>query len=321
MAGDRQDPVDVFDEFLRPRRVLSPLRYPGGKRRLVPYVAAAMGTNGGKPDLFVEPFVGGMSVSLELLDKNLVGRVAIGDSDELIAAFWKTVFTDSKWLCEQVMSVKLDLATWQRFKSGEFTKRRERAMACLFLNRTSFNGALHREAGPIGGKAQESDYEIGCRFPRERLVKRIEACAELSDRVEIIQHADAMRTVRDARELAAENNLSTFFYFDPPFWAKADKLYRHSFDRERHERLAQSISFISEPYLLSYDTDQAIWDMYEELDEVTITEIELLYSTGTNQIAGRELMITNLDKLPSVSRLWRTKQEWKTARIATAQKL
>jgi hypothetical protein len=40
----------------------------------------------------------------------------------------------------------------------------------VFLNRTSFNGALHRRAGPIGGHAQVGDYALDCRFPRPRLV-------------------------------------------------------------------------------------------------------------------------------------------------------
>src|ERR1700730_5477532 len=48
------------------RPVLSPLRYPGGKRRLVPYVASAIRANGLEPDVFVEPFAGGASVSLGL---------------------------------------------------------------------------------------------------------------------------------------------------------------------------------------------------------------------------------------------------------------
>lgn len=321
MEQENSTQDEVFTEFLKPRRVLSPLRYPGGKRRLVPYLAAAMGSLDGPPELFVEPFVGGMSASLELLDKDLVQRVAIGDSDELIAAFWKTVFHDTDWICKRIESVDLDLETWKKFKSAKPTTQRDRALTCLYLNRTSFNGALHQAAGPIGGMAQASEYDIGCRFPRERLIKRIRACAELSDRVEMISKSDAMRTVRDARELAAENEWSTFFYFDPPFWAKANKLYRRSFDRDGHERLAQSISFIREPYILSYDTDQAIWDLYDELEDVLIAEIELLYSTGANQVAGRELIITNLEDLPAVSRLWRTKQEWKTTRRPSANKM
>jgi len=50
---------EIFDLFMSRRTVLSPLRYPGGKRRLAPYVAAALAENDLRPDLFVEPYAGG----------------------------------------------------------------------------------------------------------------------------------------------------------------------------------------------------------------------------------------------------------------------
>src|SRR5581483_238853 len=194
---------EAFRRFLRRRRrVLSPLRYPGGKRRLAPYIAAALAANDIKPEVFVEPFAGGASVALELLDLDLVDRIILGDADPMVAAFWQTVFEDADWLCRRIESVALDLATWERFKSTRGTSRRHLALTCLYLNRTSFNGALHRRAGPIGGKAQASDYTIGCRFPRERLVKRIRACAALADRVVFVADTDAMTTVRAARKKA-----------------------------------------------------------------------------------------------------------------------
>src|SRR3954452_17628018 len=98
---------EVFARFLRNRKVLSPLRYPGGKRRLAPYVAAALAANDLRPDLLVAPFAGGASVSLELLDSELVGHVALGDADPMVAAFWRTVFEDTDWLCRQVESIPL----------------------------------------------------------------------------------------------------------------------------------------------------------------------------------------------------------------------
>jgi D12 class N6 adenine-specific DNA methyltransferase len=52
-----------WEELLRRRTVHSPLRYPGGKRRLVPYVAALLQANALQPDVLVEPFAGGASVA------------------------------------------------------------------------------------------------------------------------------------------------------------------------------------------------------------------------------------------------------------------
>jgi DNA adenine methylase len=64
----------VQGEAVQERVVLSPLRYPGGKRRLTPYLAAALTANDLEPDLFVEPFAGGASVALELLARKSGGR-------------------------------------------------------------------------------------------------------------------------------------------------------------------------------------------------------------------------------------------------------
>lgn len=306
---------EIFDLFIRRRTVLSPLRYPGGKRRLAPYVAAALAENGLRPGLFIEPYAGGASVALELLHFDLVDRVVLGDRDPLITAFWQTVVDDVEWLCKQVEEIELDLVTWERMKRGRFRSRRSLALACLYLNRTSFNGSLHRRAGPIGGKAQAGDYAIGCRFPRERLIRRLRACAAMRDRIDVVPAQDAMQTLRETRERAHREEVSVFFYLDPPFWAKSELLYRQSFSELDHERLAEALHWVADPYLLSYDAASEIVELYSGHRTVTTAEIELLY-TGSARSAGHELVISNLDRLPAETRLWHPNAEWSDARKA-----
>lgn len=309
---------DALDVLLRRRTLLSPLRYPGGKRRLVPYVAAALIDNDLKPGLFVEPFAGGASVSLELLHAGLVERIGLGDSDPMVAAFWETVFTDHEWLCRRVEEVDVDLDTWRRLKRGRFKARRSLALACLFLNRTSFNGALHRRAGPIGGQQQASDYKLDCRFPRETLVRRIRACAKLADRVVFVRGQEAGRTVADARALARREDWSTFFYLDPPFWAKSDFLYRHAFQAWQHEELAEQLLWLKDPWLLSYDPAPQIEAHYAGHRGVQTATVDLLY-TAARRSAGRELVVTNLSRLPAETRLWRAEGDRKAAQTQGQQ--
>lgn len=292
-------------QVVQERVVLSPLRYPGGKRRLTPYVAAALKANELEPDLFVEPFAGGASVALELLATGKVRRIGLAERDPYLAAFWSTVFFDSDWLCRKIDDLDVSLATWERFKRGAFTSRRNRALACLFLNRTSFNGTLHMRAGPIGGKAQTSAYKIDCRFPRDRLKRRVRACAELSDRVEFVREDDALDVVRDARRAA--NGKTVFFYLDPPFWQKADQLYRFSFTQDDHKRLSTALRYVKEPFLLSYDGAPEVEALYAR-HNCLIERVELLY--GTQRTAGEELVIANLGRLPADNRLWRSHHEW-----------
>lgn len=304
-------PLTVFD---RGRTVLSPLRYPGGKRRLVPYIAACLVENGLRPALFVEPFAGGASVSLELLHLGFVERIALADADPLVVAFWETVFDDVDWLCAQVESVPLDLPTWHRMKSSRHRSRRSQALACLYLNRTSFNGVLHKRAGPIGGKAGTSQYALGCRFPRRRLVQRLRACAELGDRVQVVDKGDAMSVVGETRRAARRGSWDLFFYLDPPFWAKSRHLYRRSFTDADHARLAESIRWITDPYVLSYDPAPEIAGLYAGHEGIVVDEIELLYS-GSSRGGMHELVISNLGRLPATTRMWRTSTEWRSARV------
>jgi DNA adenine methylase len=292
------------------RTVMSPLRYPGGKRRLVPYIAAVLRANELRPDLFVEPFAGGASVALELAATGLVGQIGLADLDPWIASFWQTVFEDCDWLCRRVESIDVDLATWDRLKRTRAKSRRWQALACLFINRTSFNGALHPSAGAIGGRAQASGYDLACRFPRARLIGRLRACEQLAaeGKVAWVRCAPALEVIRDARLQTKRENKQLFTYLDPPFWAKSRELYRYSFVDFEHEELAQALLWLREPWLLSYDVAPDIERLYARHD-VRRANVELLY-TATQRAAYEELVVTNLADLPLDTRMWRTKQEW-----------
>lgn len=307
-----------WEENLRRRTVHSPLRYPGGKRRLVPYIAATLRANGLEPDILVEPFAGGASVALELAAKGLVGQIALADRDAYVAAFWQTAFEDCDWLCRQVERAEVSLAEWERMKTTRFRGRRQMALACLFLNRTSFNGALHRRAGPIGGKAGNSDYLLDCRFPRERLVARLRAVEALAaaGKVRAVAESGALDFVARMRRAATRASQSLFLYLDPPFWAKSQTLYRHSFAVADHQRLASAVRYLREPYLLSYDPAPEIAALYQYARRRQT--VELFYS-ASQRSAGKELVITNLPELPEDTRLWRTNGEWRALRRAPAE--
>src|SRR5438034_1229838 len=138
--------------------ILSPLRYPGAKRRLGGYIVEALHLNGLRPRLLVEPFAGGANVALQLLAYSAVDKVVLGERDALLASFWRTVFFDADWLIEQVQTIPVTVHQWERFRKAPGDTDRDRALACLFLNRTSFSGILADNAGPIGGRHQRSIY-------------------------------------------------------------------------------------------------------------------------------------------------------------------
>ena len=83
--GGKADPVPKT--ALKKR--LSPLRYPGGKSKLIDYLAAQFRKESLKT--FVEVFAGGASVGLSLLDAGLTERLVINDTDPGVYAFWDSV--------------------------------------------------------------------------------------------------------------------------------------------------------------------------------------------------------------------------------------
>src|SRR5438874_6806948 len=92
--------------------ILSPLRYPGSKRRLAGYIEYTLKQNRIEPDLFVEPFAGGASVALQLLKNNSVKRIGLADVDPLIYSFWYNVFHNADWLIGQIRSIEISLDKW-----------------------------------------------------------------------------------------------------------------------------------------------------------------------------------------------------------------
>ncbi len=296
--------------------ILSPLRYPGAKRRLAAYLSKTLEVNGLKPELFVEPFAGGASISLRLLNDGKVDSIGLADADPLVASFWKTLFFDTDWLIKQVETVEITLANWDRKKKGKHTTRRDQALACLFLNRTSFSGILAPSAGPIGGRAEKSPYAIDCRFPRETLVRRIRQAAALRDRVRFVWCTSWMGTVGRVMKMRSRTSLPTdiFFYFDPPFIDKASRLYNRWFKEAEHLAFRDFVVSLTDPWLISYDSAPQVYSMYAHLERMAVG-VEVLYSSASGD--GRradEAIVTNLRVLPDESRLWRRTQEWKPCR-------
>lgn len=281
--------------------ILSPLRYPGSKRRLAKYVRRALELNGLYPDLLVEPFAGGASVALHLLNAGLVKKIGLMDLDPLVSAFWQTVFFDADWLVDQIENVNITLERWHEFKATIPDRRRERALACLFLNRTSFSGILAPSAGPIGGQQQTSAYGLDCRFPRQTLVDRVRQAEALRDNVAFVWNTNWKEGVLRVKRRQRKGTLSTntLYYLDPPFFEKADRLYNHFFVAEQHQELRDFVLHLEDSYILSYDSVDKVNELYDGA-RLGPTHVEVLYSASGNggRRATREAIITNLETVP-----------------------
>ncbi len=295
---------------------LSPLRYPGSKRRLASYVSQALQLNKLHPQLYIEPFVGGASVALQLIFDGVVDQAILIDIDPFVANFWKAVFFDTEWLIDQIKTIEISIEKWHEYKALSPKNDREYAQACLFLNRTNFSGILRGEVGPLGGREQKSKYKIDCRFPRDTLVKRVERIAEHKDRIKGIWTCSWSDGIQRIREMQASGELPTedvFFYFDPPFFEKAADLYRFYFKNGDHEELRDFLLALKDHWILSYDSSDQVSSLYGEAIQNNTNgtrkrDVELIYSIGImlGRKPTKEVIISNLDHLPTETRFWKT---------------
>ncbi|MFF3717077.1 DNA adenine methylase [Streptomyces prasinus] len=248
------DDLSVISHQLARGRYQSPLRYPGAKSSLAPVIARVITTatkSRAVPEvnLLVEPFAGGASASLRMIGEGVVERILLADADPLVAAFWQAAADDTERLVDRMHdewkrfvrgggSIAVERWDyWRNWSPGAGLKssdlRLEVATKCLFLNRTTFSGILHGKAGPIGGRAQESKYPIGCRWNPEAIAERLRYVGHLysAGRLVDVWCKDWRQTLDDIPERYPQLLPSRVVaYLDPPYVEKSSLLYRTSFD-------------------------------------------------------------------------------------------
>src|SRR5664279_360819 len=82
----------------------TPLRYPGGKAKLVGFVKSLMKENRLLDGEYIEPYAGGAAIALELLFQEYVSRIHINDVSRRVHAFWKAVLDHTDVFCKLVRS-------------------------------------------------------------------------------------------------------------------------------------------------------------------------------------------------------------------------
>ena len=274
----------------------SPLRYPGGKARFTNFIWEAIVSSGEKTKLFIEPFCGGAGASIALLESGKVQRIALNDCDPLVSSFWKVVFgksqrpkQDFQWLLDKIKSTPVNIEEWRRQKALAPDTMRAAAWKCLFLNRTSFNGIIHK-AGPIGGWEQRNR-TLDVRFNREKLIKRLN---ELYFMREEVERVDSLNWRRFCSYFKKPNG--AYLYLDPPYYHRAEQLYGYLFNDQAHRSLRNYLIDLKRPWMLSYDDAPEIRELYNKLRGIQGRVIDQTYSAhpmGGASFVGRELFFSN----------------------------
>lgn len=229
----------------------TPLRYPGGKRRLTYVVMRLLETNGLRDVHYVEPYGGGSAIALALLFTEYASVVHINDLSRPIYAFWYTVLNDTKELCRRIQRVKVTMREWQRqravYDRRDTAELSDLGFAALFLNRTNRSGIIG--GGVIGGKSQTGDWPLDARFNKEELVHRIRKIGRYGSRIRLYQQ-DALDFMKQTLPQIGSN---AFAFFDPPYIENGKDLYLNNYGLEDHRRIAAYIAKVQLPWVVTYD--------------------------------------------------------------------
>ena len=241
----------------------SPLRYPGGKRKLTDFIKQVLELNGLVGGAYVEPFAGGASVALALLMGKWVSRIYVNDLDPGVYAFWWSVLNRTEELCALVHNTPVTMVEWERQRSIQLdidSDMLAKGFSTFFLNRTNRSGIIR--GGVIGGKQQNGTWKLDARFSRGELVRRIEQVASHKSEISL-SNEDAAACLNRLKGILPNNSL---VYLDPPYYVQGQqKLYTTFYGPNDHAEIARIVRHLTLPWIVTYDDVSPIRELYSDL--------------------------------------------------------
>lgn len=244
-AGRAQETVNVSCV-----RQLSPLRYPGGKTWMVPYIQSALSDAGYYR--VVEPFAGGGIISLNAIDYELVEEAVLVEKDKGVAALWKTILRDNDWLVDNIVSFVPTRKNVEETVMSSDMDRRSLAFRTIIRNRFNYGGIIAKGASLL--RYGEDKRGIASRWYPETIAGRIQNIKRVSGRFRIIQ-GDGLK------EMEKYDSPNTLFFVDPPYTASGKRAGRRLYDHNAidHDKLFDLVSELSGGVIMTYDyTDDMI---------------------------------------------------------------
>jgi DNA adenine methylase len=260
----------------------TPLRYPGGKSKLGPYLSDVVRANGLIGASYAEPYAGGAGAAMYLLFRGYCDRLYLNDIDRGVVAFWRAILAHPERFAREIESIPLTVPQWDLQKEIVRSARSgfELGFAFFYLNRTNRSGIMN--AGVIGGRDQSGNWTMEARFTRSDLADRVRAIGRMRRSISITR-LDAMTFLDELQE--AEERCLT--YLDPPYFAKGQDLYPNHYSPEDHEAIARRLADYTQPWILTYDDCPEIRELYADS---VLLDSELSYSAREVR-RGREVLV------------------------------
>lgn len=275
----------------------SPLRYPGGKNCIFPFVANIFYENNLIGVSYAEPYAGGAGLALRLLCEGYVDHIYINDLDRSIYAFWNSVINRPDELCEWIKDVEVSISNWNKYRviqgRANVADSFELAKSTFFLNRTNISGII--KGGVIGGQEQLGKYKIDARFNKQDLITRIQKIAGIKDRISV-SNLDGLSFINKLNKKREE----IFVYLDPPYYQKGADLYMNFCSKEDHKKLSKQVRKMHKLWMVSYDNHDFILNLYAGQNKIS----HRLSQSASNRV-GEEIFIfsESLNFVDSIKRL------------------
>lgn len=263
----------------------SPLRYPGGKTKLTPYLKEIISKNNLFDGHYIEPYAGGGGLAISLLLSGYVRFIHLNDLDRSIYAFWHCVLNETNKLCQFIKDVEITISEWEKQKQVQLNKKKASLLSLgistLFLNRTNHSGII--DGGIIGGKLQTGKYKMDVRFNRDALINKIRAIEFYKSRISIYNNDAICFLEQQLPDLPTDAIVN----LDPPYYIKGQKLYQNFYEHSDHYKISQAITKIKQYWVVTYDNVEPIRKLYSNFKIIDFT----LSYTAQRRYDGKEVLI------------------------------
>lgn len=281
-------------------RFNSPLRYPGGKGKLLPFFKIIIKHNDLNNCHYIEPFAGGCGLALSLLFLEYASHIHINDLNPSVYAFWESILNHTEEISRLIEDTPVTMEEWEKQKAIQDQNDVsivEKGFSTFFLNRTNRSGILG--AGVIGGKKQNGKWKLDSRYNKSNLIARIQQVALYKNRISLY-NMDAMDFLNIK---LPDMDTNTLAYLDPPYFVKGQGLYDNFYNPEDHEKLAQMIKQINTiKWIVSYDNAKPIQTLYKDCKSITYD----LHYSACIRYEGSEFMAFSKDlKLPEEPQIFK----------------
>lgn len=273
----------------------SPLRYPGGKAKLAPFMAYMTEKLHHIDGIYIEPFAGGAGIAVELLERGIVQSIVLNDFDKGIYSFWRAILTETDRFIEDLYDVPLTMDEWRRQHQICLINNKrysyQLGFATFYMNRTNRSGII--KGGVIGGVKQDGKWKLDARFHREHLAERILSIAKRKKNI-TIYNKDVRSFI--TRYLPQYQN-NSLVYFDPPYFQKGKQLYLNFFNTDDHVKIKESIiEHVNCNWIITYDNAPEIQQLYADQE---IKCYDLDYSASTRKKASELIIFDSSINLPT----------------------